>query len=554
MKNSQIKTVAENGSGDIFDRIDDFLKKNNKIFLGISLALTTLFCYLLFDARMSFATDDSEYILMASHTINNGSFPTYHGTLYPLVIALLMKMFGFKVALFKEFSALCIILQVFFLYRAFKDKVSYLVLFITLIYLAVNSYFLYFGSQTFSEGLTLCLQAVAFIFFLNHIKVLQTKPVLKDSIISWLWFGFFFLVLTVTKNILIVGIGAAVLYFLIYKEWLNAVLAIVSFLIFKVPYEIITRTIFHAKTTDQLDQVMRKDFYDPSKGYEDLSGYLDRFFENFNAFISVQAYKIFGLRPENVKAVADNGQIEIKDVDPSWFLTLIFAALIIFAFIVLYKRNRYLVFSLLYGAAICLISCAVVQNIWNVQWRLILPYLPYIILPVFGALWLKAKEAKQSFFKPVFVAGMILFIIIQLPLTSEKSSANSKRLRHCSRTDIKCGIDPQFEDFVAICDSIKFKVPPTAIIATGKPGEACVYSGFPNFTRAVMPKADANADTVLSNLKKQGITYLFMDGFSRQVNSSVQIIGKKYPEKLKPVLQSALIDPQRPLYLIELKY
>jgi hypothetical protein len=201
-----------------------------------------------------------------------------------------------------------------------------------------------------------------------------------------------------------------------------------------------------------------------------------------------------------------------------------------------------------------LISCAVVQSIWNVQWRLILPYLPYIILPVFAALWYKAREAKQSFYKPVFAVAMVLFIIVQFPHTSEKVSINSKRVRHCSRTDMKCGVEPQYADFVSICDSIKQVVPANSLIATGKPGEASVYSGIPNFTRAPMPQANESADSVLAGLKKAGITHLFFDGFSRQVNNSLQIIEKKYPEKLKPVLQSAMIDPQRPLYLIEIKY
>jgi hypothetical protein len=555
MKNSQTKSAPEPSNNALFDRIDGFLEKNSRLILILCLGLAALFCYLLFDARMSFATDDSEYVLMAANVLKHGSFPTYHGTLYPLCIARLMKLFGFKVALFKAFSALCIVASVYFFYRAFKGRVSYLVLFTTVIYLSINSYFLYFGSQTFSEGLTLCLQSVAFLFFINHIKLLETNPAIKDTIISWLWFGFFFLVLTITKNILIIGVGAAVLYFLIYKEWLNAVLSVASFLVFKIPYELITRAIFHAKTTDQLDQVMRKDFYDPSKGYEDFSGYIDRFFENLNAFVSVQAYKILGIRAENVKEATENGQIQLKDVDPSWILTLIFAGLVVFAFVALYKKNRFLVFSLLYGAAIAVISCAVVQTIWNVQWRLILPYMPYMILPVFGALWIKAKEAKQGFFKPLLIGVMLLFIIIQFPKTSEKVSANSKRIRHCSRWDISCGVEPQYADFVNICDSIKYKVPQNAIIATGKPGEATVYSGMPNFQRLyVNPKPDESADSVLANLKKLGFTHLFMDGVSRQVYGTVNIIGKKYPNKLVPVLQSGTIDPDHPLTLIELKY
>jgi hypothetical protein len=426
--------------------------------------------------------------------------------------------------------------------------VPYIVLFTVLVYISVSSYFIYFSSQTYSEALTFCIQAIAFIFFLNHIKLLSANPTLRQSWKSWLWVGFFLVLLTVTKNILIIAAGSAVLYFLIYKEWKNALLTVLSFAIFKIPYEIFTRVVLKAQTTSQLDQIMLKNFYNPAEGYEDFpSGYIDRFFENFNVFISVQAYKIMGLR-------AEYGDVHThKDADPSVFLSLLFAAAVVMAFIYLLKRNRFLVFALLFGTGVAFVSFAAIQTIWNLQWRLILPYMPYILMAILGASWYWAKNAKQPVFKPVFVGAVVLFVIIQLPLTLSKVSANSKRLAHHSISDMKAGVDEQYIDFVNICDSIKDKVAPTAIIATGKPGEATVYSRFTNFQRIPMPGQNESADSVLTGLKKQGITHLFLDGFSRQVSAATQIIEKKYPQKLNLVLQSG-VATEHPLYLIEIKY
>jgi len=545
MKNPETNTNQATASGDIFDQIDGFLEKNRNIFLIICIAITSLLCYLLFDARMSFQTDDSEYVLMASNFLFHGNYPSYHGTLYPVMLGLLMKLFGMNVPVFKLFSSIYLVASIYFFYHAFKGKVPYLVLFTTLIYLSINSYFLYFGSQTFTEAFTLCLQALAFIFFLNHIKLLEGKPSLAQSWKSWLMFGFFLLVLSITKNILIVSVGCFALYFLIYKEWTNALLSILSFAVFKIPYEIFTRTVLHAATTSQLNQVMQKDFYNPAAGNEDFpSGYIERMFENFNIFVSVQVYKVLGFRSDNLKVSASD--------DANWLLSIIFAAVLIFIFVTLFKKNKFLIFCLLYAVGVWLASFASLQTIWAEQWRLILPYVPYIIIALLGALWYRAKDAKQTVFKPVIVVVLAVFLLIQLPLTLKKVSENSRGLKHYLKGDMSFNIPDQYADFVSICDSIKSKVPPTAVIATGKPGEAFVYSGGCKFQRIGMPKADESADSVLADLKKQGITYLFADGFSRQVSTAIKIIYKQYPGKLVPVLEAG--SREQPLALMEIKY
>jgi hypothetical protein len=552
MKNPEIKTVSEATGADVFHSIENFLEKNRNIFLGICLAITVLLCYLLFDARMSFATDDSEYVKMAYNFLFQGTYPTYHGTLYPLMLALLYKIFGLKVVVFKLFSSFFMLASVFLFYKAFRGKVPYLVLFTVLIYLSVNSYFLYFASQTFSEAFVLMLQALSFLFFLNLIRQIEINASIRKTWKLWLMFGFLMLVLTITKNILIVGIGSAVLYFLIYKEWKNAALAVISFLVFKLPYELYTRTVLHVKTTSQLDQIMQKNFYNPAEGNEDFpSGYIDRFFTNFNNFISVQVYKILGLRPEHMQAKTDD--------EANVLLSLLFAAFIVFVFITIYRKSRYLMFALLYAVGVLFVSFAAVQTIWSDQWRLALPYIPYLLIAFTGALWIRAKEAKQAVFKTLLIFALVLFIIIQLPLTADKVSANSRGLKYYIKGDMTYGIpDPkknigdQWLPFVQICDSISSKVPPGGRVATGKPGEAFVYSRFPNVERISSPAEGESADTVLAHLKKQGITHLFIDG-SGAVMKAVQIIEKKYPQKLVPVLQAGP-DQEHSFYLIEVKY
>jgi len=551
MKNPETETVPTSATGDMFDKLEAFLEKNRNIIMGLCLVVCTALCYALFDARMSFATDDSEYIKMAWNLLFHGAWPTYHGTLYPVMLAGLYKMFGLKMMLFKLFSGIYLVASVFLFYRAFRGKVPYTVLFVVLIYLSINSYFLYFSSQTYNEAFTLFLQALAFVFFMGHIRLLATNPSLKQSWKSWLMFGFMMLILTITKNILIVAVGGVALYFLIYKEWMNAVLSVLSFAVFKLPYELFVRSVFHSQTTGQLDQIMLKNFYNPAEGYEEFpGGYIDRFFTNFNNFISVQVFKVLGLRDNHLNVKAED--------DASAIISLIFAAAIVLAFIILYKRNRYLMFSLLFAVGLWFITFASIQTVWSEQWRLIVPYVPYFLIAFFGALWYRVKEAKQPVLKPLFIGAMTLFILVQFPRTSERVSANSMKLKHFVKGEMTYGIpdeknniDEQWLPFVEICDSVTQKVPPTAHIATGKPGEAFVYSKFPNFERIPQPGKDEPADTVLAHLKKQGITHIFMDGSS--IGKTVQIIEKQYPQKLGIVMQAGP-DAEHALYLIEIKY
>src|ERR1035437_6331329 len=111
MKNPEIHVSQTTATGDLFDTIEAFLEKNRRIVLGLCILVTTALCYLLFDARLSFATDDAEYIKRANNFVLNGAYPSYQGSLYPIFLALLIKIFGFHVPMFKMFSSLLIIAQ-----------------------------------------------------------------------------------------------------------------------------------------------------------------------------------------------------------------------------------------------------------------------------------------------------------------------------------------------------------------------------------------------------------------------------------------------------------
>src|SRR5438045_2753822 len=76
--------------------LENFLEKNRKIVLAVMMVFTALFSYLMFNARLSFASDDSTYIKSAYDFNAHGRLSTFQGVLYPLFLSFIIKIFGYK--------------------------------------------------------------------------------------------------------------------------------------------------------------------------------------------------------------------------------------------------------------------------------------------------------------------------------------------------------------------------------------------------------------------------------------------------------------------------
>ncbi|MEI8137149.1 MAG: hypothetical protein WCH21_07490, partial [Bacteroidota bacterium] len=89
-----------------YEKFENWAAKNDtRIFYGLTI-LTLFLSFISFNARISEAHDDALYLEGGWRYVNE--FPTYFYTqnapLYPLFLGLLVKVFGFKLVLFKLFS------------------------------------------------------------------------------------------------------------------------------------------------------------------------------------------------------------------------------------------------------------------------------------------------------------------------------------------------------------------------------------------------------------------------------------------------------------------
>src|SRR5581483_1686596 len=147
----------------------------------------------------------------------------------------------------------------------------------------------------------------------------------------------------------------------------------------------------------------------PSQGYEDFSGFVDRFFSNFGSFFSYHFFRVLHLRPGT------------EHPETSVLLGLIFTALVIFSGIILRKKNPYGLFALLYGLIVSLVICIALQTVWAEQERLLLPYIPYILIAMLTAIWLWIKDNKRAFLSPLFIVFCTLLILLQFPDSFSKA-------------------------------------------------------------------------------------------------------------------------------------
>src|SRR5262245_22143318 len=96
------------GAPSLYLKFETWAQKKERTIFFVLLGLSILLSFITFNTRISEAHDDALYLEGGSRFVNE--FPHYFYTqnapLYPLFLAVLIKLFGFKLILFKVFSLL----------------------------------------------------------------------------------------------------------------------------------------------------------------------------------------------------------------------------------------------------------------------------------------------------------------------------------------------------------------------------------------------------------------------------------------------------------------
>lgn len=526
-------SIAEPG---FINAVERFLDRNGKLLLGLSLALCALFGAMLFDGRLSFATDDATYINNAYNLIHHGTYPTFQGALYPFTLALLMSIFGMKLLVFKLFSLFFLLIQIWVLYKALKNRVPNLVLFAGLFTVSFNTYILAYGSSTFTEAFYMMMQSICLYVFFKLTDKLAENESFKANLKWWLLYGFVFFLLSISKNISLFVPGIVMLYFLLRKEWKYAGLAIAFFLLFKVPYELAARAIFGNTSSAQTEMLLRKDFNDSSKGTVEAGDLADRFFENWGQYISTHIFKMLNIRGDGEASLWTMEKMkELQNpIEPSGFLSLIFIILFAAALYYGYKYNRYIFFLVLYVSGICFLTFVGIHTHWN-QDRYMVIFLPIIISIFVYAMYAFSKSEKGKLFQPITVIIAAILVLIQLGPTLKEAPKHSKFARKYMKGDEFYGYPQGIQNYAKACRWFGENVPAdSGKILANRPVEGLVFGKAGRFVRVPKP-LPKDADSALAFLKKSDIKYLLIDE-SRLGNAAAiaQLVAQKYPQSIIP--------------------
>jgi hypothetical protein len=452
----------------LIERLDKSIEPHLNLVFYVSLFFTILFGAYLFDVKISTGGDDSHYIEMAHDFIEGRAFPTWHGPLYSIFLSLPILIFGVKVIWLKFFSFAFIVAHLVLFYFTFRKHISPTVLALVMLIVSVNSSVLYFASETYSEAMYMFLQSLIVFLFLNiYLGVLTVEEFsLKNQALYWLVLGFFIFLTSLTRNIGIVALAAMILILLFERKFKESILLAISYVIFLMPFKIYKTLVWQSdisKGSRPISEILLKNFYNPSDGYEDLSGMITRFFENARLYLS--KHLMIGL-----------GLHDPTTTDKSWLVTLLIVLLFAIALYYAFRhRNKVMLFvGVLLGSCIAA-TFIVLQQHWD-QMRMIIIYLPMLLL--FMAWGSHQLAFKKGFgFLHLLLPLMLVFIFFKtLGQTADKMKANQKVLARNIRGNMYYGFTPDWQNFLLMSEWVGKNIPDTEMVASRKPSMSFIYS------------------------------------------------------------------------------
>ncbi|MCG8411128.1 MAG: hypothetical protein MI739_07580 [Bacteroidales bacterium] len=512
-------------SKSILERLDNFFNSKSTLILFVSLGFSILFSFLLFNFRVSEAGDDSAYIFRAYDFVKESIFPTYQGSLYPLVLSLFVWIFGLNITILKAVSLVAILVHLYFFQKAFKGNVSGTLLAFAMLLISFNAYLLYYSSQTFSEAFFMMLQAL-FIFFFSKQVINKTDIKIKDyALIAFMVF-----LLGITKTIGLFSLFVVITYFIFHKNWKGLGITVLSFIVFYFAFSLIKTYAFDIRSSQfssQLELLLQVDPYNKSKGMETFSGFIDRFTTNSQLYLSKHLYKFVGLKA-NPKTT-------------SVFLTLLTYVLFLGSIVVVFKKNKHLFFVGLYLLFLCGASFLSLQVKWD-QDRIVIIYLPLILIYIFSGFYYLSFNKKLKSLQVILPILLLVIFFTNLKVTTKKVKANDKYLTETLAGNRFYGMTPDWINYIKMSEWAAKNITKDVKIACRKPSISFIYTERKFY--GIYRFSTQDADALLKRLKDANVRYVIMASLRKYPNQKTQYtintvqrylyyIQAKYPHKIR---------------------
>ena len=523
----------------VFEKLENWAEINNKkILFGFS-CLSLLFSVFLFNARISEAHDDALYLEGGWRYVHE--FPNYFYTqnapLYVMFLGLMTKIFGFKLLLFKIINVVFNFFAVYFFYKAFYKRIPFLVLIPVMVFVSCNHLIQYYASMTFTESFYLFLQSLFFYFFFKLYDSLQKDANGMKHLKQFVLVGLFAFLIAACKSVAIVGVPTLILFFLLEKQWKNAGLALGSYLVFKIPYEIIVKLIWGSQNqfAGQSKILLLKDPYDRAAGNDDVAGFIGRFFDNSNLYLSKRFFQLLGFRDENSTEVYS-------------LLAFIVVAVTLFALYIVFKqKNKPMVFFGLFTGAQLLLSFLILQARWD-QPRIVLICMPIMLILMYNLFYRSVQ--KSSMGQSIYLVIILIVCCSTLMSSFKRASVNYPIVKKNFAGNIFYGYTPDWQNFLKCSRWCADSLPQNTLVASRKAPMSFVYGNgkkfFPIYSvvKRDSLSSQSNPDSALTYFKQNGVTHIMVGSLRinplqntgdviNTVHNIVQPIMTKYPNKLK---------------------
>ncbi len=508
-------------------------KSRSNRFFPAGLGLFILVAVLLFKARLFLMGDDADYILDAYNFVHNGIYPAGRASLYGMILGLPVALFGTHVLLLKCFSFLCAIAAWILCYRAFHNRIPSFILYAVLLFTAISHHIQYYSSSNLSEAFFMMIQyGYLFICFTLISRLNQPG---EKHIKYWLLAGLGALLISLSKNIAVVAPVSLCLFFLLKKEWRNAILALMVFLVFKIPYELLIRAIYGANTVvGQMGQVLAKDLYHHEYGQETFGGFLDRFWLNSHIYFSGSTMQSFGIN------IGPGGVV---------ITALLIMGLLLFGLRTAYvKKNDYMLMAGLYTGVMTVATFFALQPA-VAQDRIIIILIPLFLMIILYGLYELAGKLRLSA-KWVLGVPMVILSVPILTNTAREIEKSFSELTENLSGDTFYGYTPDWIHYLEMGQWINENIPADSVIAARKPNSLTIYSNGRPFYGIYNFPTDKSPDELLEMLKSNRVSYMVLapirinpeqyipNYFISTLHNYVQKISEKYPEKFKLVHQT----------------
>jgi hypothetical protein len=502
-----------------------------------------IFSLLLFNINISDAADDAMYI-EAGYKYATDFFNYYYmasAPLYCMFLALPIAVFGLNLVIMKAFSVLFFVLGIYFMYLALKDRIQYIVLFPALLLTALNSLFLYYASQTFTEAFVLPLSGLFLLALFRLDDATQTGADLKKNWKKFLLLGFMAFILYFSRNVATVAIVVALVYFTVYKKYLTAAYSVCSFVLFWGLYQKVTVPLFwghlNVETlTGQTGNLFLKNTYNPGEGYEDFWGMLARFFENAKTYSS-QFFELVGIK----SATSPHSYV-------FFVLLLVFTGISLWFAIA--KKQKYAVAVILYVAAFLCVTFISLNAFWK-QARLVMIYIPQIVVIISYGILMLLKTKPARLFRWVYPAGIILLVLINFSATADKVQKHFPTLRKNLSGNKYYGFTPDWVNYFMMSEWAAKNLDKDKVVVCRKASMSFIYTGR-NFSGINnVPTAPADSALLASHYKQRflGVSYKdvpaeFLHSIYTFVVAIIIVDGRSYytfdiPEPLYAVIANS---------------